>query len=61
MKQGGALWPLPFSFVLEYAIKRYKKIRKHWNGMEHIRYWSILIIFGGNQYHKEKQTSFVRG
>jgi len=45
LKQGDAQLPLLFSVALEYAVRMVQKIRKDWNGMEHISTLPVLMLF----------------
>jgi len=55
LKQGDALWPLLFSFVLVYAIRRVHSTKL--NGTHQLlAYVDEVNILGGNVHNTKKKT-----
>jgi hypothetical protein len=44
LKQEDGLEALLFNFALEYTIRKTKKTRWDWKWMEHISFWSMLMM-----------------
>jgi hypothetical protein len=62
MKQGGdASPPFLLNFVQNMPSGRSKKMRKDWNLLKHISFWSMLMIIGLKHKHHQENHRSVGG